>query len=56
LKLYRNHGWRQAENERAFLARVVWRVAVDMRRRSTPMVNALSETESDDTLPSSLVQ
>ena len=32
LKLYRNGGWRQAQNERAFLARVAWRVAVDRRR------------------------
>ncbi len=31
LKLYRNRGWRNAENERAFLARVAWRVAVDRR-------------------------
>lgn len=33
LKLYRNHGWRQAQNEQAFLARVAWRAAVDLRRR-----------------------
>lgn len=31
LKLYRNRGWQQAENERAFLARAAWRVAVDLR-------------------------
>jgi RNA polymerase sigma-70 factor (ECF subfamily) len=36
LKLYRNGGWRQAENERAFLARVAWRVAVDRRRTIRP--------------------
>jgi RNA polymerase sigma-70 factor, ECF subfamily len=41
LKLYRNHGWRQAENERAFLARVAWRTAVDLRRRLS------RSTESD---------
>lgn len=29
LKLYRNGGWQQAKNERAFLARVAWRIAVD---------------------------
>jgi RNA polymerase sigma-70 factor (ECF subfamily) len=34
LKLYRNRGWQRAENERAFLARVAWRVAVDLRPRS----------------------
>jgi RNA polymerase sigma-70 factor (ECF subfamily) len=32
LKLYRNRGWRNLANERAFLARVAWRVAVDRRR------------------------
>jgi RNA polymerase sigma-70 factor (ECF subfamily) len=32
LKLYRNGGWQKAENERAFLARAAWRVAVDHRR------------------------
>jgi len=34
LKLYRNFGWKDAENERAYLARVAWRVAVDQKRRS----------------------
>lgn len=29
LKLYRNRGWERAENERAFLARTAWRIAVD---------------------------
>lgn len=36
LKLYRNSGWRGAENEQAFLARVAWRVAVDRRRAARP--------------------
>lgn len=31
LKLYRNRGWRKVENEKAFLARAVWRLAVDRR-------------------------
>jgi RNA polymerase sigma-70 factor (ECF subfamily) len=35
LKLYRNRGWEHIENERAFLARVTWRVAVDLRPRSS---------------------
>ena len=34
LKLYRNRGWQNVENERAFLARVAWRIAVDRRPRS----------------------
>jgi RNA polymerase sigma-70 factor, ECF subfamily len=35
LKLYRNRGWENVENERAFLARVAWRVAVDLRPRAS---------------------
>jgi RNA polymerase sigma-70 factor, ECF subfamily len=37
LKLYRNRGWQNAENERAFLARVAWRIAVDMGRKLMPL-------------------
>lgn len=33
LKLYRKRGWQEAENERAFLARIAWRTAVDLKRR-----------------------
>jgi RNA polymerase sigma-70 factor (ECF subfamily) len=29
LKLYRNQAWKGIENERAFLARVAWRIAID---------------------------
>ena len=32
LKLYRNGGWKQAQDERAFLARVAWRIALDRKR------------------------
>lgn len=35
LKLFRHGGWQHARNERAFLARVAWRTAVDRRRAST---------------------
>jgi len=35
LKLYRGEGWRAMQDERAFLARVVWRAALD-RRASRP--------------------
>ncbi len=38
LKLYRNGGWQHLDNERAFLARVAWRVAVDRRPRSATLV------------------
>ena len=32
LKLYRNHGWEGLNDERAFLARAAWRLAVDRVR------------------------
>lgn len=42
LKLYRNGGWRNARDERAFLARTAWRLAIDRRRAVKP-----SESASD---------
>jgi RNA polymerase sigma-70 factor (ECF subfamily) len=42
LKLYRNRSWHNMENERAFLARVAWRVAVD--RRSSSVRASMPET------------
>lgn len=36
LKLHRHDGWQRAENERAYVARVAWRTAVDLRRASRP--------------------
>jgi len=33
LKLYRSASWEAIENERAFLARVVWRIALDKLRK-----------------------
>jgi len=36
LKLYRHGGWQQAENERAYIARVAMRTAIDRRRASRP--------------------
>jgi RNA polymerase sigma-70 factor (ECF subfamily) len=47
LKLYRNHGWRNVENERAFLARVAWRIAVDRRPRWQETVSLNAEAESE---------
>ena len=47
LKLYRAGAWERMEDERAFLARTAWRIAVDQRsrgRRQTP------ERESADTV------
>ena len=36
LKLYRNHTWKGINDERAFLARTAWRVAVDRLPKQKP--------------------
>ncbi len=33
LKVYRSRAWEQMEDEKAFLARIAWRAAVDVRRK-----------------------
>lgn len=48
LKLYRNGSWRAMRDERAFLARTAWRLALDLRR-SPQLERAEVET---DTMPS----
>ena len=47
LKLYRNRGWEHAENERAYLARVAWREAVDLRQRRTQSISIPEPSEPD---------
>ena len=47
LKLYRNRGWVNAENERAFLARVAWRTAVDLKRRVPPRSAPDADMDAD---------
>jgi RNA polymerase sigma-70 factor, ECF subfamily len=39
LKLYRGNGWQAMKDERAFLARVVWRTALDRRSSRTAGVD-----------------
>lgn len=54
LKLYRNRGWQNIENERAFLARVTWRIAVDRRPRAAGSGNtgpAIAIDADGDDLP-----
>jgi RNA polymerase sigma-70 factor, ECF subfamily len=46
MKLYRNGGWRNVENERAFLARVTWRVAVDRLPRRKEALSVDGDPES----------
>jgi RNA polymerase sigma-70 factor (ECF subfamily) len=50
LKLFRNRGWQHADNERGFLARVAWRVAVDRRRARRGDASA-SEEAADTASP-----
>ena len=44
LKLYRSQAWQKIEDERAFLARVAWRMAVDRLPKKQP---AFAEPESE---------
>jgi RNA polymerase sigma-70 factor, ECF subfamily len=53
LKLYRNRGWQRAENERAFLARTAWRIAVDLRPRTAQTLE-LDATDEAGAVSSSL--
>jgi RNA polymerase sigma-70 factor (ECF subfamily) len=49
LKLYRNRSWKGMDNERAFLARTAWRVAIDRlqidRLPESPATHAEPESE-----------
>lgn len=49
LKLYRNGTWNEMENERAFLARAAWRVAVDRIPRA--QIEPPEEAEPASTEP-----
>jgi RNA polymerase sigma-70 factor (ECF subfamily) len=55
LKLYLNRGWQQVDNERAYLARVTWRVALDKIDKAGRYPQPASQYESNaaDELPSS---
>jgi RNA polymerase sigma-70 factor, ECF subfamily len=41
MKLYRNHAWKSMDDERAFLARTAWRIAIDR------LANSHSSIDSD---------
>lgn len=49
LKLYCNGGWRQMQDEKAYLARVAWRIAVD----KLPKAGKMASEALDEELPSS---
>lgn len=46
LKLYRTGAWREMKNERAFLARTVWCVALDRYNGRPPLAESLDDAES----------
>ena len=48
LKLYRGEAWRRMENERAFLARTVWRMALDRAPRGMDRMADVTEIEIAD--------
>lgn len=49
LKLYRTGGWLHMEDEKAFLARTVWRVALDVASRRPSTHDAPEQTEFEST-------
>jgi RNA polymerase sigma-70 factor (ECF subfamily) len=51
LKLYRGESWRQMTNERAFLASVVWRLAVDRRKARRDVAEEAAELQLTDSRP-----
>lgn len=48
LKLYRGEAWRRMENEKAFLARTVWRVALDRRPAKAGVMQDVAEMDLAD--------
>jgi RNA polymerase sigma-70 factor (ECF subfamily) len=54
LKLYRNRTWHGIENERAFLARAAWRIAVDRLPRAA--ANPLAESFRPGSFPDSFTE
>jgi RNA polymerase sigma-70 factor (ECF subfamily) len=53
LKLYRNHTWKAIEDERAFLARTAWRVALDCISKSDRLPKQAPTDVQPDYEPSS---
>ena len=51
LKLYRGESWQQMTNERAFLASVVWRLALDRRAARRPAAEEEAELQLADSRP-----
>ena len=50
MKLYRSRAWKSMDDERAFLARTAWRIAVDRIRRRAPLF-AVQESEPASPTP-----
>jgi RNA polymerase sigma-70 factor (ECF subfamily) len=56
LKLFRNGRWEDIREERAFLARVAWRIAVDRIPRREREQELFDRTSVGDTLEASVIQ
>jgi RNA polymerase sigma-70 factor (ECF subfamily) len=54
LKLYRTGSWERMEDERAFLARAAWRLAVDRVRRRRPSGELQAEAACPGASPEAL--
>ena len=55
LKLYRNGSWRNIQDERAFLARTVWRLAVDRFAKRDQAIVDRPDIRSNSATPEELV-
>ncbi len=56
LKLYRNGGWETIEDEKAFLARVAWRVSVNRLPRREREGELLDHASHEDSPESSVIK
>lgn len=54
LKLYRNGSWRNIQDERAFLARTAWRIAVDRCTKREPATIDPPDLEAHSATPEQL--
>jgi RNA polymerase sigma-70 factor, ECF subfamily len=48
MKLYRLNAWQEMNDERAFLARAAWRLAVDRRRKAPPVTLEMRSVQSPE--------
>ena len=56
LKIFRARAWNNISDERAFLARAAWRVAVDRRQRKLSAQEPLRDIPSSQTLEADIIR